>query len=154
MLELNDLYPVMPDFSFFQKPYVLPLSLQEYWDNFYSDDGDYFYDKTLLAKGEKVGSVTNWMDPINDHYKMWFDQKVMQLKEITVEFELPPNPFVRDAWTTKHLMLLSKTETSLDVGVIDDQKGFPYATSFDFYERWEIRTTDPRSKQVCVRHTY
>ncbi len=95
MLELNDPYPVMPGFSFFQKPYVLPLSLQEYWDNFYSDDGDYFYDKTLLAKGDKVGSVNNWMDPINDHYKMWFDQKVMQLREITVEFELPPNPFVR-----------------------------------------------------------
>lgn len=94
------------------------------------------------------------MEPNVDHYKTWQGRNVKQLRELTIEFELPPNPFVRDAWTTKHLMFLNKTETSIEMAVIDDQKGFPYATSFEFYELWEIRTTDPRSKQVCVRHTY
>jgi hypothetical protein len=49
----------------------LPISLQEYWDNFYSDNGDYFYNKTLEAKGEKVRDFTKWMEPNVDHYKTW-----------------------------------------------------------------------------------
>lgn len=68
MLQLNDPYPVLPEFQLYLRPYVLPLSLQEYWDNFYSDDGHYFYDKTVEARGEIVRSFTDWFKPTEAHY--------------------------------------------------------------------------------------
>jgi|688.fasta_scaffold1132837_1 hypothetical protein len=37
----------------FQNPYVLPLSLQEYWDHFYADDADNFYNFTVIEMGER-----------------------------------------------------------------------------------------------------
>ena len=62
---------MLHDFAFYMKPYVLPLSLQEYWDSFYADDAQFFYDKTLAAKGEEVKSFTRWMEPEVEHYKTW-----------------------------------------------------------------------------------
>jgi hypothetical protein len=52
MLALFTNDPLLQDFKIFSNPYVLPISLEEYWQNYLSNEADYFYDKTVAAKGE------------------------------------------------------------------------------------------------------
>jgi hypothetical protein len=69
-------------------------------------------------------------------------------------FDIPPNPIIRHATTNKHWMLIEKTDTYVKIAVINNQQGYPYATDFEFFEQWDIRTPDPRSNQISIRHQY
>jgi hypothetical protein len=106
---------------------VLPLSLKEYWDHFYADDADDFYNFTLIDKGERPYDQSTWFAPEEDHYKKWFDRDVKVQRNLSLEFDLPPNPVVKHVNTNKHYLLVSHTDTFLEIGVIDNQRGFPYA---------------------------
>ena len=153
-MELYNGQPIREGFGTLENVYVLPISVGEYWDNFYADDADYFYNKTLLEKGDEVHNWSDWYKPTEEKYMEWFGQEVLQQRDIEVAFDLPPNPFIKHATATKHYLLLNKTETSLDIAVLDNQNGFPYAESFETLEFWEIKAADPRSNQVAVRHSW
>ena len=49
---------------------------------------------------------------------------------------------------------MTQTDTFLEIAVIDNQKGFLYAETFETLQLWEVRATDPRSNQIAVRHSY
>ena len=151
MLALHDPFPLLDEFIMWQNPYVLPLSLQEYWDHFYANGADNFYNFTLIDKGERPYDETQWFEPEIDHYKQWFNKEVKLQRNLSLEFDLPPNPIVKHVSTTKHYMLVSHTDTLLEIGVIDNQSGFPYASSFELYELWEIRSPYARSNQISIR---
>ena len=76
MLALHDPFPLLDEFIMWQNPYVIPLSLQEYWDHFYANGADNFYNFTLIDKGERPYDETQWFEPEIDHYKQWFNKEV------------------------------------------------------------------------------
>jgi len=50
-------------------------------------------------------------------------------------------------------MLGEKTDTDMILRTVTIQSGMPYADAFEMHIKWELRTTDPRSKKVALRQT-
>jgi hypothetical protein len=132
----------------------LPLSISEYWDNFYANDAPYFVSKALTEKGDDVHSWSDWFPPSENHFREWHGKTVEKQRNLEVAVALPSNPFTKNATATKHFLLISQTDTNLEIAVIDSQKGFPYAETFETLQLWEVKATDPRSNQIAVRHSY
>ena len=88
--------------------------MQEYWDNFYSDDAPYFYDKALAEKGDTVHSWTSWTTP---KFSKWLESDVISERDIEVGMDLGSNPLSSSATATKSFLLLSKTDTKIEIAV-------------------------------------
>ena len=58
MLTLHTPHPLPTDFSVYLNPYVLPLSLHEYWDFFFENEAPYF-NRTVVNR--TVGEVGRWV---------------------------------------------------------------------------------------------
>jgi len=56
--------------------------------------------------------------------------------------------------TFRHFLLLSLTDTTLELAIVDTFSNLPYANAFSLHEFIEVRTTDKRSNQVSIRHSY
>ena len=68
-----------------------------------------------------------------------------------MEFDLPPNPFLKHGTAQKHFLLLRKTETEMDVAIRVTQSGFPYADAAEMLQIWEYKQVNPQSKHVGLR---
>ena len=44
-------------------PFVLQMSLQEFWNTFYDDSAPYFINKYLEQQGDELLEETKWQDP-------------------------------------------------------------------------------------------
>jgi hypothetical protein len=65
------------------------------------------------------------------------------MREIKMEFDLPRNPFVQHAWTTKHYLYLTRDDTRLSIAIVDTQINLPFAETFEFQETLEIKSPSP-----------
>jgi hypothetical protein len=78
MLDLHNSHTLPQDFLTYLSPYVLPLSLEEYWDYFFENEAPYF---TRVDNS----TVTRWVQHSNQDYSQWQNRKVKQHREVKVD---------------------------------------------------------------------
>ena len=93
---------------------------------FYADES-LFHSEEAYGETETLGYYSSWHDPSEAKFSSLLGTKVEQQRDIEVQFDLPPNPFLKHGTAQKHYLLLRKTETEMDIAVRVTQSGFPYA---------------------------
>jgi hypothetical protein len=122
LLAHMDSFALLKDFEQLET-YILPISIDEVWDNFYADVSLFYSNEGFI---EALGNYTNWHEPA-DYYKDFEGLPVLQQRDMEVTVNLPPNPILRVVNAQKHFLLLSKTNTTMLLGLNVGQSGFPYA---------------------------
>jgi hypothetical protein len=84
-------FPLRSDFQMVNNPYILPISIQEFWDTFYADHS-LFSSQLSHAASETFGVYTDWYEPEEDKFKTFDGTPVKQQRDMQVDFKLPRNP--------------------------------------------------------------
>jgi hypothetical protein len=99
-------FPILDGFEMVNNPYVLPISIQEFWDSFYSNHS-LFSSQLSHASSETFGAYTDWYEPEKDEFRSFEGKPVSQQRDIEVNFTLPRNPIYSSGTAEKHYLLLS-----------------------------------------------
>ena len=133
---------------------VLPLSLEDYYDAFWSDYAPYLAPASIRDPEDILIQLTKWIPPTEGF-------EVVDNRTVMAERHLERDLKFHSAFTPDYCRnfarysMLEKNETHLTWKVtaygFDDCAG---GTSFENWMMWEIMTPDPRSRQVVHRLTY
>lgn len=137
-------FPLLEGFDVINDPYVLPISIQEFWDSFYSNHSR-FSAQESHAESENFGPYTDWYEPEEEQFENFENMEVLSQRDIEVYWSLPRNPIWSEGVATKHYLLMSQTPTEIAMAIKVGQYGFPYAEDFELFEYWEVRALDERS---------
>ena len=86
-----DSFPVRAGFEMVNNPYILPISIQEFWDSFYANHS-LFSSQLSHAATETFGVYTDWFEPEENKFRTFDGSPVSQQRDMSVDFKLPRNP--------------------------------------------------------------
>jgi len=130
------------------QPFILNMSLEEFWNAFYDDSAPFFVSKVLLDEGDELLSETRWDDPANankDYILHAWDKSVISYRTYDSKLYVDSNPFSDHVMSFKNILLLEKTDTSIVIKELIETHGVIYSERFNMFAKWDIFTPDPKS---------
>ena len=126
--------PLQKGYKLSHDEMVLPITVQELWDNFFDDYATFSFDDVGGAVGLFFDSKTDWEDT-DETYN---GQSVLKKQVTKMKIELPINPIARYIDNTRTSYLLKQSATALVVHSKERGSGFMYADSYVTEMRWEV----------------
>ena len=135
---------------------VTTLSLEQYWDCFWSDNAPYYLQAVERDAEDEVLSSTTWGEPTPG-----FETEVQYDVPVLQERRLDKLNRIRAAFAPDHgkehirFQLLEKSATKIKIKethVNGDE--VPYGDTFEIWMVWEVLTPDPLSQQVVFRKQF
>lgn len=96
-------------------------------------------------------TTSQWAAPEKE-FDTAFNQKVLQQRMVHVIMKLN-SAFVKEADTTKVILVLAQTPTLIHMKIRNQNKGTPYCDYFYFEEEMIWCSAHPKSPKVILRHS-
>lgn len=149
MMSLLELRPASEGWNQSIDVFVLPLSLEQFWEAYWADDAPYFIPAFNKDSRDELISYSDWGMPTHGGEKI---TKEFVGKQRTIERKVHGSSYLNHDHESEIISLVQHTSTTLIVDTVVAQSGgFMYSSDFVPHVRWEILTDDPRSNQVVVR---
>ena len=83
--------PLLPGYKKTRKEFIFPLSVEEVWLLFFSDDSLYSINEAGEDLGDRIDSVEKWHDPKKPTSQ---SLPILQERLMKIRTKTPPNPFI------------------------------------------------------------
>ena len=156
LVSMMDAVPLKDGYILAVSPFVLPLSLTQYFNAFLADDAPYFYDKLLAALDNTIIEVDKWTDVASDapaEKKEAFGVPVLKTREFKISTQTG-NPLAPTCNSDVTYLLYKQSDTQIDSKTISFAPDQYLADDFKYLENWEVLSAGPDSNQVVVRMSY
>jgi len=119
---------------------ILPISVDEYYNMFHSDNAPYSFEKYFIYRGYgKIQITQNWSENFPEPVlkSCWGKPSISQ-KIIAYEVDVKGNPFVKLTPTTKNYVLCTKEKNLIQMRLWTELKNVPYSDCFNNEEQYTI----------------
>ena len=128
---------------------VVPLSLDQFWDAFWSDDAPYYLPARPRDPEDKLLGYTSWGEP-SAGFETAFGKPVIEERIFDQNLKID-SKFASQVHSVQHLSLVERSDTKITIKATNVNDGAPYVEDFQTWLKWEFLTPDPRSNQVAIR---
>ena len=150
LINMINRIPLESHMSVATEPFVLNMSLQEYWNCFYDDYAPFFVNKFLEDAGDElIGEATNWQDPSTLNKSFYTDRWGYDLKSyrtFDAKVYVDGNPLSDHMQSHINMLLLDKSDSSIVSAEVIESSGMMYSERFQVIAKVEVFTPSPLSR--------
>ena len=132
---------------------VVPMSLEQFWDAFWSDDAPYYLPARPRDEEDELLNYTNWGTP-SPGFERELNKEVRKERIIDKNLRIRGNRFAKHVHSVQYISLVEKTGTHITIKMTNVNDGAPYVEDFQTWVKWEMITPDYRSNQVAIRSSF
>jgi len=143
MMNAQPLQPASDSWDSNIDVFVLPLSLNQYWEAYWADDAPYFIPAFRKDSRDEALSYSDWQTPMHGGDDI-IGEPIEQQR--VYERKIHGNSFINHTHELEIISLLGKDSSKITLSSLVFQRGALYAQDVVPHVRWEIMTDDPRSK--------
>ena len=149
IINLVNQIPLESHMTVANHPFVLDMSLQEFWNAFYDDHAPFFVNQFIESQGGELVGETKWQDPTTrakQFYPERWDYDLKSYRTFDAKVYVDGNPFTDKMHSRINMLLLDKSDTSIVSAEVVESSGMTYADRFQVVAKVEIFSPSPLSR--------